>query len=382
MPPKKQQGKTDVKQARQERQRVNRLEDRNMKQNLRKQRNAKKYGDAEWKQDFNALSEQLRPFGLTIKDVAGDGNCLFRAIADQIEGDPNRHVSYRKRILDFIEENRAEFEFFIEDDEPFERYISRMRTNAEWGGQTEIQAASLVFAVNITLYQLGLPRWEICNFPASSVRMIHISYHNGEHYCSVRNMEDPNKRNGGPPLEIKLVDSSKPKVKEEKIKEKYFFQPTEEEITIMSLTNCYNQLFIHKLWVDNNYDTEAVCEFIFMANPDEEFMEEYLNEKSSYEKFSDDSPYEMGYNSTKSNNNNNNNNNKNKNHNNKEDKRPPNIVNNQPKLSNKERKEMQRKEKEEEFTKTNNNKNQNKAKASNVNIDVSGLPNDLGSMRL
>lgn len=83
MPPKKQ-GKNDARFEKQERQRAARMEDRQMKQNLRKQRNAKKYGDAEWKQDFNALTEQLRPLGLTIKDVAGDGNCLFRAIADQI----------------------------------------------------------------------------------------------------------------------------------------------------------------------------------------------------------------------------------------------------------------------------------------------------------
>lgn len=62
----------------------------------------------------------MNPLGLTIKDVAGDGNCLFRAIADQLEGDPTKHATYRKKICEFIQLNREEYEPFIEDDETFD----------------------------------------------------------------------------------------------------------------------------------------------------------------------------------------------------------------------------------------------------------------------
>ncbi len=30
-----------------------------------------------------------------MKDVEGDGNCLFRSIADSIEGDEKYHLKYR-----------------------------------------------------------------------------------------------------------------------------------------------------------------------------------------------------------------------------------------------------------------------------------------------
>ena len=32
------------------------------------------------------LQKQLAPLGLYIKDVSGDGNCFYRAVADQVDG--------------------------------------------------------------------------------------------------------------------------------------------------------------------------------------------------------------------------------------------------------------------------------------------------------
>ena len=50
----------------------------------------------------------------------------------------------------------------------------------------EIQAASQLYQVNITIHQLNQPRWEIPNFPGK--RTIHLSYHDGDHYSSVRSI--------------------------------------------------------------------------------------------------------------------------------------------------------------------------------------------------
>ena len=38
------------------------------------------YGDAGWKNEFTKFSDQMKVLGLRIKDVAGDGNCLFRCV--------------------------------------------------------------------------------------------------------------------------------------------------------------------------------------------------------------------------------------------------------------------------------------------------------------
>lgn len=103
--------------------------------------------DDEWKSDWRKFIEQLALIGLTIKDVAGDGNCMFRyvstrfyhraaakngyqdrtdhniehflqcrALADQLEGEPNKHDTYRQRICDFMERQQEDFAPFVEDD--------------------------------------------------------------------------------------------------------------------------------------------------------------------------------------------------------------------------------------------------------------------------
>ncbi len=52
-------------------------------------------GQGEWKRSWREFSEQLAGLGLCIKEVAGDGNCLFRSISDQLEGNEGRHGYYR-----------------------------------------------------------------------------------------------------------------------------------------------------------------------------------------------------------------------------------------------------------------------------------------------
>lgn len=53
----------------------------------------------------------------------------------------------------------------------------------------ELQAASMVLTSNIHIYQAGQPRWTIKNHLDSSPTL-HLSYHDGEHYNSVRLFDD------------------------------------------------------------------------------------------------------------------------------------------------------------------------------------------------
>ena len=66
--------------------------------------------------------------------MEADGNCLFRAIADQLEGDERKHKSYRQKAIDFILANKDDFVPFIEDDETIEEYCADMAKDAVWGG--------------------------------------------------------------------------------------------------------------------------------------------------------------------------------------------------------------------------------------------------------
>ena len=38
------------------------------------------------KSNWNLFATQLASFGLTLRDAKADGNCMFRALADQLEG--------------------------------------------------------------------------------------------------------------------------------------------------------------------------------------------------------------------------------------------------------------------------------------------------------
>jgi hypothetical protein len=74
---------------------------------------------------------------------------------------------------------------------------------AVWAGHMEVQAASMCFACNINIYQQGQPCWRVVNFsPPEAHRCLHLSYHDGDHYNSVRLADD---FGTGPPEPIDLT---------------------------------------------------------------------------------------------------------------------------------------------------------------------------------
>ncbi|KAG8066639.1 hypothetical protein GUJ93_ZPchr0004g39367 [Zizania palustris] len=136
---------------------------------------------------------QLDAQGLKIIQVSADGNCFFRAMADQLDGDEEEHTKYRAMVVQYIKEHRVKFEPFVEYDVPFEDYCDAMQKNGTWAGHMELHAASLLTGRNICIHTLNSPRLYINNFsgPEAASSMIHLSYHRGEHYNSVRLRDDP-----------------------------------------------------------------------------------------------------------------------------------------------------------------------------------------------
>lgn len=96
----------------------------------------------------------LADCGLRVETVKADGNCFFRAVAAQLEvelpevsklfltsieagisprcgrialqGASGDHMSYRQSTVSFMRQHKDDFEPFMEDEEDFERYCSRM----------------------------------------------------------------------------------------------------------------------------------------------------------------------------------------------------------------------------------------------------------------
>lgn len=78
------------------------------------------------------------------------------------------------------------------------QYLNKMSRDAVWGGNLELVGASRCYSVHITIHQLNAPRLDI-RHPVAACKTIHVSYHDNEHYSSVRQLND----NSSDPTELK-----------------------------------------------------------------------------------------------------------------------------------------------------------------------------------
>lgn len=153
-------------------------------------------------ENFPSFSAQLGKLGLQLRDIPGDGNCLFRAFGDQLEGHCRNHFKFRFEIANFMAEHRDEFEPFVEDDVPFERYMKNLGTIGTYAGNDAIVAFARLYQINVIIHQLNSP-FLLVQGPktfSQTTKQIHISYHNGDHYSSVRKLGD----NTESPANIKI----------------------------------------------------------------------------------------------------------------------------------------------------------------------------------
>ncbi|KAK9109241.1 hypothetical protein Sjap_017301 [Stephania japonica] len=218
--------------------------------------------------DVSEFRSQVDSLGLKIIQVTADGNCFFRALADQLEGNEEEHEKYRLRVVKYIKDHREEFEPFIEDDVPFDEYCQSMEKDGTWAGNMELQAASLVTQSNICIHRVMSPRWYIRNFDDRSALMIHLSYHNEEHYNSLRMKDDPCTGPANPIL-IKAdadlsVTTQKPKAA---ISKSYRGScgsglDTESVKLVMSGTGCQNTAEVEQALQQVDGDVDAAIEFL------------------------------------------------------------------------------------------------------------------------
>ena len=69
--------------------------------------------------------------GLTIKLIEGDGNCLFRAVSDQIYGEEGFYGQIRRYCVEYLEIEEEFFKNYISGD--FKEYCKRKRNDGVWG---------------------------------------------------------------------------------------------------------------------------------------------------------------------------------------------------------------------------------------------------------
>lgn len=77
------------------------------------------------------LTEQLRALGLYAAPTLGDGNCLFRALSDQLYGTESYHSKLRTEVCNWIEAYKRRYEPFVDDERGLDVHLQCMRQQGE-----------------------------------------------------------------------------------------------------------------------------------------------------------------------------------------------------------------------------------------------------------
>jgi len=141
-------------------------------------------------------------------------------LSDQLFYDHGeRHELVRSHICDYLERHQSEYVNFLvldEDDhcgeqdaDDYESYVEAMRQDGEWGGNLELVVAARLYRRDITVFEPNMSAYTIshntcddCGDKSSDQKKktmassppfrIFISYHDNQHYNSVRINSQPN----------------------------------------------------------------------------------------------------------------------------------------------------------------------------------------------
>jgi len=166
----------------------------------------------EWDKYFQEYQELLNKKGVYMRDVQGDGNCLYRCVADQIEGSEKNHKKYRENAVSYLTEHKDYFKLFLLDTEDIESYIRHQSKDGSWGGHFELVALSALYNVKFCVHMKDQDSVLVQSDENAEAdkKVLHIAYHVGEHYSSIRKIGDV----GETPAEeiLDLVPSSESEV--------------------------------------------------------------------------------------------------------------------------------------------------------------------------
>lgn len=153
------------------------------------------------------VSSELPRALQTLADHFLPGNCLFHALADQLHGDPDRHLEIRARVIEHMREHGVYYKDFIgvfpgggtrrnprrsttrsrqetppptavEVDQAFERHLARMAEGGTFGDNLEVGAFARAYGVNVKIFQRDVAFFVTGESDDSAPKKtIHIAYH-------------------------------------------------------------------------------------------------------------------------------------------------------------------------------------------------------------
>ncbi|KAJ8102936.1 NADP-dependent oxidoreductase domain-containing protein [Lipomyces tetrasporus] len=248
--------------------------------------------------EFPLLASQ----GLYASAITGDGNCLFRALSDQLYGSPERHTHLRTEVVQFLRDNKAQFISFLPaasayhgtsgaprksarraatgpisggqpTEKMWETYLDMMTKDGVYGDNLEIVAFAKRFNVDVKIHLADFAyvvSGESSNGGESACtprKVLHVAYHQWEHYSSIRNVDGPH--SGLPEVrEMAITQETTSKL----LETHKYCQPWMEKVVLSSLPD---------LVLDNSEGLKLVRETIEQFKGDVNQAVEYLFEQQN-----------------------------------------------------------------------------------------------------
>jgi hypothetical protein len=142
--------------------------------------------------DYRFRRALHRQHSMTVRKCVSDGNCLYRALSDQLHGNQDQHRQLRAAACDYQQQRwgASGEEPSSADDER----IAQQRADGVWGTTDEIQALSSVLRRRILVYVYSnsdgfctMTPHVPCDATASELERtpLSISLHNWNHFNSL-----------------------------------------------------------------------------------------------------------------------------------------------------------------------------------------------------
>lgn len=140
--------------------------------------------------DHERLSERLATYGLAELQIEGDGNCQFRALADQMFRNQDYHKHVRKEVVKQLKQFRKLYEGYVPM--KYRHYRRKMKKLGEWGDHITLQAAADRFEAKICLVTSFRDTYYIEILPKEKTptREVWLSFWSEVHYNSLYGIGD------------------------------------------------------------------------------------------------------------------------------------------------------------------------------------------------
>ena len=134
------------------------------------------------------FAQRLLKCGMVETQIEADGNCQFRALADQLSGDQERHAELRATAINQLRSEPEYYKGFVHD-EDWDSYVRRMEQDREWGDQVTLQAVADAHKVTAHVFSSGPNQRDFPIVLPSRFRdvdqIVRLSHHPEKHYNSV-----------------------------------------------------------------------------------------------------------------------------------------------------------------------------------------------------